>query len=63
MVVVGYVWGGGDRGIINTRNSIPYDIRLSIYSDRMGPGEVERRIVVEEKQIHHNINVECHKSI
>ena len=67
MVVVGYVGGGGGggRGIINTRNSIPYDIRLSIYSDsdRMGPEEVERRIVVEEKQMHHIINVECHKSI
>ena len=47
------VGGGGETGIINTRNNIRYDIRLSIYSDKMGPEEVERRIVVEEKQMHH----------
>ena len=34
------------------RNSIPYDIRLSIYSDGLGPVEVERRIVAEEKQVY-----------
>ena len=39
------VEGGGRRGIINTRNSIPYDIRLSIYNDGMGPVEVGRRLV------------------
>ena len=47
-----WVGGGGVGGqteIINTRNNIRYDIRLSIYSDKMGPEEVERRIVVEEK--------------
>ena len=53
------VWGGGgggiggEKGIINTRNNIRYDIRLSIYRDKMGPEEMERRIVVEEKQMHH----------
>ena len=54
--VVGCVCGGGgggggvggETGIINTRNNIRYDIRLSIYSYKM-----ERRIVVEEKQMHH----------
>ena len=48
-------WGGvgGETGITNTRNNIRADIRLSIYSDKMGPEEVERRIVVEEKQMHH----------
>ena len=53
--VVGWGGGevGGETGIINTRNNIWYDIRLSIYSDKMGPEEVERRIVVEEKQMHH----------
>ena len=45
--------GGGETGIINIRNNIRYDIRLSMYSDKMGPEEVERRIVVEEKQMHH----------
>ena len=45
--------GGGETGMINTRNNIRYDIKLSIYSDKMGPEEVERRIVVEEKQMHH----------
>ena len=44
---------GGETGIINTKNNIRYDIRLSIYSDKMGPEEMERRIVVEEKQMHH----------
>ena len=44
---------GGETGIINTRNNIRYHIRLSIYSDKMGPEEVERRIVVEEKQMNH----------
>ena len=46
-------WGGGggrgaaeeERGIINTRNSKHYDIRLSIYNDGMGLVEVERRLV------------------
>ena len=38
-----------EREIINTRNSIPYDIRLSVYSDGMGPVEVERRIVIVEE--------------
>ena len=44
--------GGGWRetGIINTRNNIRYDIRLSIYSDKMGPEEMERRLVVEKKK-------------
>ena len=32
------------------RNSIPYDIRLSMYSDGVGPVEVERRIVAEENK-------------
>ena len=54
--MVGCVWGGeGWRGDRNKKhkNNIRYDIRLSIYSDKMGPEEVERRIVVEEKQMHH----------
>ena len=57
--VVGCVCGGGgggwrETGIINTRNNIRYDIRLSIYSDKMGPEEMERRLVVEKKkQMHH----------
>ena len=45
--------GGGEGGIINTRNSIAYDIRLSMYNDGMGPVEVERGMVVEEKQVYH----------
>ena len=48
--MLGCVGNGRGRGVINTRNSIPYDIRLSIYSDGIGPAEAERCIVVEEKQ-------------
>ena len=49
------VGGGCWRGDRNNKHKkhIRADIRLSIYSDKMGPEEVERRIVVEEKQMHH----------
>ena len=38
-VCVGGGGVGGETGIINTRNNMRYDIRLSIYSDKMGPEE------------------------
>ena len=33
------VWGG--RGVINTRNSTSYEIRLSIYNDEVRPVEMK----------------------
>ena len=33
------VWGGG--GVINTRNSTSYEIRLSIYNDGVRPVEMK----------------------
>ena len=43
------VWGGG--GLINTRKSTSYDIRLSIYYDRVRPVEMKRRLEVVEKLV------------
>ena len=42
---------GGEEGLINTRKSISYDIRLSIYNDGVRPVEMKRRLEVEEKQV------------
>ena len=38
-------------GIINTRNSSSYDIRLSIYIDGVRPVEIKWRLEVEEKLV------------
>ena len=46
----GCVCGGG-RGLIHTRKSTSYDIRLSIYNDGMRPVEMKRRLEVEEKLV------------
>ena len=42
------VWGGG---VINTRKSTSYDIRLSIYYDGVRPVEMKRRLEVVEKLV------------
>ena len=35
------VCGGGGAGLINTRNSTSYEIRLSIYNDGVRPVEMK----------------------
>ena len=51
MCVCVCVWGGGGGGVINTRKSTSYDIRLSIYNDEVRPMEMKRRLEVEEKLV------------
>ena len=38
-------------GVINTRNSTSYEIRLSIYNDGVRPVEMKLRLEVEEKLV------------
>ena len=43
--------GGGQRGLINTRKSTSYNIKLSIYNDGVRSVEMKRRLEVEEKLV------------
>ena len=44
--------GGGGCRIINTRNSTSYDIRLSIYNDRVASGDEKTLISSRETSVH-----------
>ena len=51
---VGGGWGRGrvgQRGLINTRKSTSYNIKLSIYNDGARPVEMKRRLEIEVKLV------------